>query len=69
MVKLQGNFFMDPSLEEEQLMGARLTVTTKDNGNVVALQKGGSEALSVEEIEKAFDMAAAKAKDLRKHIK
>ena len=60
---------MDPGLEEEQVMGARLTVTSRDNGNIVSLQKGGSEALTQEEIENAFDLAVKKSKEFRKLIK
>ena len=67
--KVDESFFMDPSLEEETVMGARLTVTTKKNGNIVAMQKGGSEALSQEEIERAFDLAERKAKEIRKQLK
>jgi exosome complex RNA-binding protein Rrp42 (RNase PH superfamily) len=59
---------MDPSLEEEAVMGARLTVTTKDDGNIVALQKGGIEALAQDEIENAFGLAEKKARELRKLI-
>jgi exosome complex component RRP42 len=65
-VKMEGNFFMDPNLEEEEVMGARLTVTTKDNGNIVALQKGGSATLTREESEKAFELAEKKAREIRK---
>lgn len=67
--KVEDSFFMDPNLEEEQVMGARLTVTTKKNGNIVAMQKGGSAALTQEEIENAFDLAAKKAKEFRKLVK
>jgi exosome complex component RRP42 len=67
-VKVEGNLFMDPNLEEEEVMGARLTVTTKDNGNIVALQKGGLEALTQDEVEKAFELAEKKAKELRKLV-
>jgi len=67
--KVQDSIFADPSLEEEQVKGARLTVTTKEDGNIISLQKGGSAALSVEEIEKAFDLAAKKAKEFRKLVK
>jgi exosome complex component RRP42 len=68
-VKVEDGFFMDPSLEEEQVMGARLTVTTKKDGNIVAMQKGGSEAITQEEAEKAFDLSAKKGKEFRKLVK
>lgn len=68
IVKIAGNMFVDPSLDEENAMGARLTITTKDNGNMCSLQKGGSEPLVIEEIEKAFDLAVEKGKELRKLV-
>jgi exosome complex component RRP42 len=69
MGKFSGNLFVDPSLEEEEAMEARLTVTTKEDGNIVAIQKGGKEALTMEEVEKAFGLAEKKSKELRKLIK
>ncbi|MCW3992968.1 MAG: exosome complex protein Rrp42, partial [Candidatus Bathyarchaeota archaeon] len=40
--KINDKLIVDPWLEEEQIMDARLTVTTDDDGNVCAMQKGGS---------------------------
>ncbi len=68
-VKIEGSLFMDPTLEEEQNMGARLTVTTKDDGNIVSIQKGGSEALTFDEIKKGFQLASKKSGEIRKLIK
>lgn len=68
-VKIKNSFFMDPNLEEEEVMGARITVTTKDNGNIVAIQKGGTEGLDQDEVKKAFELSVKKGKELRKLIK
>ncbi len=65
-VKMEGNLFMDPGLEEEEVMEARLTVTTRDNGNIVSLQKGGAKPFTQDEIENAFALAEKKTKELRK---
>lgn len=62
--KLGNSLVVDPSLEEEEHIEARLTVTTKENGNVAALQKGGG-PLSLEEIEKAIALSVKKGKELR----
>ncbi|MBP1708835.1 MAG: 3' exoribonuclease family, domain 2, partial [Deltaproteobacteria bacterium] len=35
------SLFLDPNLEEESVMSVSMTVTTQDDGNVVALQKRG----------------------------
>ena len=67
-VKIGEKFFMDPDLEEETVKGARLTVTTRDNGNVVAMQKGGTEPLTQEEVDKALELADKKGKEIRKLI-
>lgn len=64
--KVADKLLVDASVEEEEAAGTRLTVTTKDSGNICAMQKGGREALSVEEIEKAFDASVAKGKEMRK---
>ena len=70
--KMADSLFLDPSLEEEDLMSVCLTVTTKDDGNIVALQKGGPSSLSQEEIEKAFSLSLKKGAEIRnlleKHV-
>lgn len=69
VVKIGENFLVDPSLEEENAMDARVTMATKDNGNICALQKGGIEALKIEEIDRIFDLASRKSEELRKLLK
>ncbi len=66
--KIGDTFLVDPNIEEEDVMGARLTVTTKDNGNICALQKGGSEAFSIDEIKTMLDVSIKKGKEIRKMI-
>ncbi len=66
VLKIKNNFIVDPTTEEEGAMDARLTVAiTKDN-HICALQKGGEEPLTVEEIDKMIDIATEKTKELRK---
>jgi exosome complex component RRP42 len=64
--KMSDSLFLDPNLEEEDVMSVSVTVTTKDDGNIVALQKGGSHSLSLEEIEKAFELSLKKGEEIRK---
>jgi exosome complex component RRP42 len=68
-VKVEDSMFVDPTLEEEQVMEARLTVTTKEDGHIVAMQKGGPYSLTQDDVEKAFDLAEKKSKELRKLLK
>jgi exosome complex component RRP42 len=69
LYKVGENLIVDPTVEEESFVETRLTVSTKDNGNLCALQKGGSTSLSLDEIYKAFDISIKKGKELRKLIK
>lgn len=64
--KIGNKLLVDCTNEEEDARVARLTVTTKDNGNLCALQKGGSEPLTAEEINNAFDISIKKGKEIRK---
>ena len=64
--RMADSLFLDPNLEEEDVMSVSLTVTTKDDGNIVALQKGGSQSLSLEETEKAFELSLKKGAEIRK---
>jgi exosome complex component RRP42 len=64
--KIAGKFLIDPNLEEEQAMDARITLTSTKDGNICSIQKGGIGYLTKEEIEKATDLSIAKGKELRK---
>jgi len=66
--RMANGMFLDPNLEEEDVMSVCLTVTTKDDGSICALQKGGSGPLSMEEIEKAFELSISKGAEIRKQI-
>ncbi len=65
-VKINENIFTDPSLEEENVITAKLTVTTMDDGNVCAMQKGGSFPLTLNEIDKCIEQAIKKGNEIRK---
>jgi exosome complex component RRP42 len=66
--KIDGSIVLDPSLEEEQVMSCRLTVTTDKNDNVCAMQKGGLGVFTPEEIKQVISTAISKSKDLRQKI-
>ncbi len=66
VAKIADKLVVDPTLEEERVMGTKLIIATKDNGNICALQKMGSEPLDMNEIETAFKIALEKGKILRK---
>jgi exosome complex component RRP42 len=59
---------VDPSLDEQNVMDARLTITTIEDDSICAMQKGGIGYLTVEEIKAACELARIKAAELRKHL-
>ncbi len=66
--KIGSGIAVDPNLEEEQVLDARLTVTTTKKGEICAMQKGGSGAFTEEEVLNTIDRGIKKAKDLRKLV-
>ena len=64
--KAGDGYLIDPLSDEEKLLDARLTVASMEDGNVCAMQKGGAQPLSEEDIEKMIDLAIQKADELRK---
>jgi len=65
-VKIADSLFADPTSEEEEASTARLTVGTKDNGNICALQKGGVEGFTNKQLEQMFEKSIEVGKQLRK---
>lgn len=64
--KIGEELIIDPSLEEEEVMGARLSVGITQDGNICAMQKGGEKTLTQEEVLKAVSIAKIKTAELRK---
>ncbi len=65
VLKIKNKFVVDPLRVEEKSADARLTVVVEQTGNLCAMQKGGEEPLSVEDIGKMVDLALIKSKELR----
>lgn len=63
-----GFLLMDPNLEEEQVARARLTVTTDDDGNIRAMQKGLAGKFTSDEIDQMVDAAVIKGHEIRKQF-
>jgi len=68
VVKIGDKFIIDPSLEEEEAMDARLTVTTIEDGRLCAMQKGGDGVLTADDVSIMIDLSIKKGKELRKFI-
>ncbi|MFB0543687.1 MAG: exosome complex protein Rrp42 [Candidatus Bathyarchaeia archaeon] len=64
--KIVDSLFVDPTVDEEDILGTRLTVTINKDGRICSLQKNGSEGLTLEEIKKAINIAREKTAEIRK---
>lgn len=67
--KLGNHYLIDPSDLEQDAADARLTVTSLEDGNLCAMQKGGDNPLSIEDIDKMINLAVNKADEIRTLIK
>jgi len=66
--KINNQLVVDPWLEEENVMDARLTITFEKDGKICAIQKGGSGCFTTKQILEAVKIASEKSKELRKLV-
>ncbi len=66
--KINKSIVVDPSLDEELVMDARLTVATDENGTICAMQKGGSGTFTQEEILEIIKRGTRKGSELRRFL-
>jgi exosome complex component RRP42 len=66
--KINNTLIVDPLIEEERIMDARLTLTIDKDGKLCAIQKGGLNELTLNEIEKAVNIAIEKSSENRNKI-
>jgi len=66
--EIGGRLVVDPWLDEEEAMDARLTMSFDKDGKFCAIQKGGTGTLTPEQIIEAANMAREKAEELRKLV-
>jgi exosome complex component RRP42 len=64
--QMNNKLVIDPNIEEENAMLSRLTISTKENGNICAMQKGGNSGFSMENIEEAIEASIKMGKEIRK---
>jgi exosome complex component RRP42 len=67
--KINDKLVVDPYLEEEQVMDARLTMTIDDDGNVCAIQKGGTGCFTPKQVLEVAKIAGEKSEEIRKKLK
>lgn len=66
--RVGGGLLVDPTRAEELAADARLTVVFTDDDDICAMQKGGDQPFSGEEIEKIITIASENAKKLREAL-
>lgn len=66
--KIDNKLIIDPSLEEEEAMDARLTITIEKDGKICAIQKGGTGQFTKEQIIEAANIAKIKSAEIRKLV-
>jgi len=66
--KIGDKLIVDPQLEEEQVMDARLSMAIDDDGDICAIQKGGTGYFSPEQAMEVAKIAKEKVKEIRKKL-
>jgi exosome complex component RRP42 len=66
--KINETLIVDPWLEEEQVMDARITMALNEDGNICAIQKGLNGYFTPQQIKEAAKIAREKATELRKKL-
>ena len=66
--KFGDKIFLDPVLEEEQVLDSKLSIAFREDGYICAIQKQGSGSINFSEMEKIVDLAENKSKELREKL-
>jgi exosome complex component RRP42 len=68
LAKINDKLIVDPWLEEEQIMDARISMAINDEGNICAIQKGSTGYFTPQQIVEATKIILEKAAELRKKL-
>lgn len=66
--KIGDKIVIDPQLDEEQVMDARLSMAIDDDDEICAIQKGGAGYFTPEQVIEFGKLAVKKAKEIRKKL-
>ncbi len=66
--KVDGHLIVDPTLEEESLLDARLAIAVSDDGRIVGMQKMGMGTFTADEVRQAIEMAMESSKMLHQEL-
>jgi exosome complex component RRP42 len=68
LARIGDKLVVDPSTEEEASMDMRITITTDDEGNICASQKGEASTISPAQVLEAADTSIRIGKEIRRRI-
>jgi len=68
MARIGEKMVVDPNTEEAASMDMRITITTDDDGNICASQKGEASTISPSQVLEAADMSNRVGKEIRSQI-
>lgn len=69
VLKIGDKLIVDPTRNEEPEADARLTVVSKEDNGLCAMQKGGHKPLSTEDLMQMAELSLSKTNELRKGFK
>jgi exosome complex component RRP42 len=69
MARIGEYILVDPNMDEWSCLDARITITTNSDGNVVALQKGGQEGFTSDQLIKCAEISVQVGSKIREIIK
>lgn len=69
MAKIRDHILVDPNADEWACMDARITITTDSNGNICALQKGGADGFTLDEVVKCGEISVRVGAQIRESLK
>ena len=69
MGRIDDFIIADPNIDEWECLDARITITTNSDGNIVALQKGGNNGFTLDQIVKCSEISISSGSKIREIIK
>ena len=69
MAKIGNHIVVDPNSDEWASMDCRITITTDSDGNIIAMQKGGSDGFTLDEVIKCSELSIKTGAQIREILK
>jgi exosome complex component RRP42 len=69
MGKIENYIIVDPNGDEWDSMDARITITSDSDGNICALQKGGNDGFTQDEIVQCGEISVRVGSKIREKLK